>query len=252
MHQRLLEVTQDLDTARQALLRGYDPVRLYNLRVAMRRIRSILKQIGSEEARKLRKAWGRMASVTGPARDWDVFITSAENLLGLETAGEFTSFNGERISVCRKSVLQMIESDAWARHWKDWNQFLEKADEAPLDPEQAGAALAIALANALRRHKRAMKKGSDKRWHKYRIAVKEVRYVAEANTGIDGMEALVATCKPLQTLLGDWHDTVVQTRLLAELPPAEIHGELTDLIRDRKAALLSDIRSEPPLSQPEW
>ncbi len=251
MHQRLLEVTQDADTARQALLRGYDPVRLYNLRVAMRRMRSILKQIGNDEARKLRKAWGRMAAVTGPARDWDVFITTAENLLGLDAAAEFTSFNAERVSVCRKGVLEMLESEAWARHWDAWQGFLEDADETPLDTTQAGAALAIALGEARRRHRRAMKKGSDKRWHKYRIAVKEVRYVAEANAGVEGMETLVATCKPLQTLLGDWHDTVVQTKLLAELPPADIHGELADLVRDRKAALLSDIRSLPPLAQPE-
>lgn len=252
MHQRLLEVTGDLDAARQAVLRGYDPVRLYNFRVAVRRIRSILKQIGSDRAHALRKAWGAMVEVTGDARDWDVFISTAENLLGMEAAANFTRINGERISACREAVVDMLDSESWSRHREEWEGFLATADEAPLDPEQARATLAHAFKRAYRRHKRAMEKGSDRRWHKYRIAVKEVRYVAEANLAVGGMETIVAACKSLQTLLGDWHDTVVQLELLDDLAPAAVHGELNVLIRDRKANLLSEMRMLPPPDQPEW
>jgi CHAD domain-containing protein len=66
------------------------------------------------------------------------------------------------------------------------------------------------------------------------------------------MAAIAAACKPLQTLLGEWHDTVVQLNLLDELPPAAVHTELAALIFERQAALLSRIRNSPAPDQPVW
>ena len=97
-----------------------------------------------------------------------------------------------------------------------------------------------------------MVENEDRRWHKYRIAVKEVRYVAEANAALPGMSEIAESCKPLQTLLGDWHDTVVQLNLLDELPSAAVHDELTALIKERQSGLLSRIRNSRPPVQPVW
>ncbi len=252
MHQRLIEVTRDLEAAHRDLLGGYDPVRLYNLRVAIRRVRSILKLIDSHRSRGLRKAWGGLAAVTGSARDWDVFLDSAESLLGPERAAEFERINGDRILASHQAVTEMLESAPWQRHMEDWKQFLESADDTPPEPEAARAALALAIERAQGRHRSAMVKNNDRRWHKYRIAVKEVRYVAEANTSLPGMAGIAESCKPLQTLLGDWHDTVVQLNLLYELPPAAVHDELTTLIEERQAGLLARIRNSRPPDQPVW
>ena len=140
MHQRLTEVTRDLEAAHRDLLGGYDPVRLYNLRVAIRRVRSILKLMDSHRSRSLRKAWGGLAAVTGGARDWDVFLASAESLLGPERAAGFEHLNGDRIRTSRQAVTEMLESAPWHRHMADWNQFLASADDAPPNPAAARAA----------------------------------------------------------------------------------------------------------------
>jgi CHAD domain-containing protein len=243
MHERLLQVTLDLDAAQEALTTGYEADLLYAFRVASRRIRSILKQIDSHRARGLRKTWGGLAAVTGNARDWDVFLVSAEQLLDATSLNQFRAINAALIDFHHEAVLEMVRSRTWQRHRQEWDRFLNEAQE-PHDPAEHGAAvLDHALERARRRLKRALKRDTDRAWHKFRIAVKEVRYVAEANPALPGSESLALRCKPLQTLLGDWHDTVVQLSLLDELPPEPVHLELKAAIQARKVELLSHIRA---------
>jgi CHAD domain-containing protein len=86
----------------------------------------------------------------------------------------------------------------------------------------------------------AMREDSDRRWHKFRIAVKEVRYVAEAAASDNEQAADIAqSCRELQTLLGDWHDTVVQLNLLQDLEPAPVHQLLETLVRQRQQDFMS-------------
>ena len=47
MHQDLHTLTQEIRQAARALRRNYEPTRLYELRIAIRRIRSMLKHRGS-------------------------------------------------------------------------------------------------------------------------------------------------------------------------------------------------------------
>ena len=80
-----------------------------------------------------------------------------------------------------------------------------------------------------------------------RIALKEVRYQAESGPGgtrIDATAAaLVEQCKPLQSLLGGWHDCVVQLQLLDELEPIQEHDHLRALIGKKEAGDLAEIES---------
>lgn len=243
MHQRLLQVTHDLDSAHADLLGGYDAERLYNLRVATRRIRSILKQMDSHRARNLRKTWGGFAAVTSAARDWDVFLVTAETLLNGEDMAEFRALNAERIGFYHGAVVEMLQSSTWQRYRLEWDRFLAAAEDAPEPMADGAAALEGALRRSRRRLGQALEKDSDRNWHKFRIAVKEVRYVAEANPDLPGSVQVAEECKAAQTLLGDWHDTVVQLGLLEDLPPAPVHLELVSIIHRRKADFLSQIRA---------
>lgn len=243
MHQRLLQVTHDLDAAHAALVKGYSADQLYAFRVASRRTRSILKQIDNHRARGLRKTWGGFAATTGNARDWDVFLITAEMLLDGDDLREFRALNAARIDFYHETVLEMVRSGTFARHRQEWDRFLDEAEE-PEDQSGRGlAALEHALKRARRRLRRAFIKDTDRAWHKFRIAVKEVRYVAEANPSLPGAQQLAEHCKPVQTLLGDWHDTVVQLNLLEELPPERINKELKRIIQGRKSDFLSQIRA---------
>ena len=246
MHQRLLEVTRELESARDDVLAGYDPVRLYNFRVATRRIRSILKQMDGHREKGLRKAWGGLTAVTGPARDWDVFLKCAAEMLPDAGMDAFTSFNRERIDSSREAVGEMLASAPFTRHLAEWNAFLEHAHEQAAQTGLADVALEKAIEVARHRFRLARIEDNDHNWHRYRIAIKEVRYVAEANPQIEGADRLAEDCKPLQDLLGDWHDTVVQLGMLAELPEAPVHTELNALIHQRQEDLLARIRNSPP------
>lgn len=242
MHQRLLKVTQDLEQAQDALLELYDPTRLYDFRVASRRIRSILKQSGDHRSRAMRKTWGGLAAVTGDARDWDVFLVTVRKLLEAAAVDSFRRINQEQITAGRAAVIEMLESSPWRRHLQAWKHYLETSDEKFLSPELNEAALDRALEKARRRLLDAWATTSDRRWHKFRIAVKEVRYVAEASPDAAGSAEAIETSKELQTRLGEWHDSVVQLNLLDELPATPVHAELVVLLQSRKTQFLSQIR----------
>ncbi|MEE4216353.1 MAG: CHAD domain-containing protein [Xanthomonadales bacterium] len=244
MHQRLLKVTQDLEQAQDALLEFYATDRLYDFRVASRRIRSILKQSGDHRSRAMRKTWGGLAAVTGNARDWDVFLATVKKLLEPGAVASFRHMNQDRITASRTAVIEMLESSPWRRHLLAWEHYLETSDEKIPSPELNQAALDRALEKARRRLLAAWSAQSDRSWHKFRIAVKEVRYVAEARPAAFGSAEAIKTCKKLQTRLGDWHDTVVQLNLLDELQTAPVHEELTALIQARNKQFLSQIRDQ--------
>ena len=81
MQQRLTELTAAVEQAATSLRGGYQAEELYALRVGMRRIRSLLKPLDSTRSRQFRKAWGGFAAVTNRARDWDVFLLAAREML---------------------------------------------------------------------------------------------------------------------------------------------------------------------------
>lgn len=257
MQQRLTELTDNLEQAATALQSGYQPQELYALRVGMRRIRSMLKPLTDTRARRFRKAWGGFAAVTNRARDWDVFLLAAQDILTAQAFAAFEAGNTQRVSRCHEDVLELLQSAPWRRHLQEWRRYLDRsnddADEHSLDPasieqavDRARAALAAALLS-----------GDDRSWHKLRIAVKEVRYQAESGPGglpqTDRQSELIEQCKPLQTLLGGWHDCVVQLQLLEELPSTPHHDRLREVIDKKRMEDLEEIKravSGHPLFEP--
>ena len=87
--------------------------------------------------------------------------------------------------------------------------------------------------------------GEDRAWHKLRIAVKEVRYQSEASAeGVapgSPQAELIELCKPLQALLGSWHDCVVQLQLLDDMEPSPEHEVLRAAIGQLRAEQLAQI-----------
>jgi CHAD domain-containing protein len=247
MHQQLLELTDKAKRAASALVAAYDPEKLYDFRVGSRRIRSILKHIGSHRARSFRKAWGGFTAVTNEARDWDVFLLTADKLLPPAELEAFSGLNRERIASCHEAVTEMLDSAHWQRHLDDWRQFLLRAVENGPAGDPSLAALQLALAGAREALRRALDANDDRHWHKFRIAIKEVRYVADAScvdaTNEQKVAEVIAACKKLQTLLGDWHDTVVQLNLLEELEDAPVHERLGELVAERQQQFLTQTRA---------
>jgi CHAD domain-containing protein len=239
VHQALLKLTDEIERSAESLRQAYRPEILYAFRVNSRRIRSILKHMDSHRSRSQRKTWGGFAASSNDARDWDVFLATAEKLLPATEYRSFESLNAERVRAAHEAVTGMLETTHWQRHLGQWRDFLRTVDEQPTDSDHSRAAISAALGRLREALKTALAADNDHAWHRFRIRVKELRYVADA---LGDNDDLVTACKKLQTLLGDWHDTVVQLNLLDELPDAPVHGRLADMITGRKADFLSRTR----------
>jgi CHAD domain-containing protein len=254
MHKKLLELTVGVAQAGENVLSKYDPKQLYAFRVGVRRIRSILKQIDSHRSRRYRKIWGGFAAVTNDARDWDIFLQTAKNLLSAAQYREFEELNREQVRHSHEAVIELLHSMHWQRHLDEWKDLLKRADEQAGGTNQGFAPLELALTRARLALKRALAVNDDHSWHKFRIRVKDVRYVAEASTDDSThgkyVSSVIQSCKQLQTLLGDWHDTVVQLNLLEELQTAPVHSRLKKVVSERKQMFLAqtrDMLAEHPL-----
>lgn len=245
MHTRLKELSMVAVEASASLLDQYTPNALYAFRVAVRRIRSILKHIDSHQSRRLRKIWGGFAAVSNDARDWDVFLKTAAILLSAEEFQEFERLNRIPVRHAHESVIEMLQSMHWARHLQEWDDILERSTEGVAEDSGDQVSLEQSLARAGVALDRALLLNDDHCWHKLRIRIKEIRYLAETavNDDASGQAAVVVqSCKQLQTLLGDWHDTVVQLNLLEELPAHPVHATLAGLISERKQVFLAQAR----------
>ena len=246
MHRNLLKLTDIIDQAGESLLNGYQPKHLHALRVGVRRTRSMLKQVGSHRSSRYRKTWGGFAALTNEARDWDVFLITGKKLLSAEDYSKFEQLNQRQIQSSHDAVIEMLRSAHWSRHLAEWRHYLERADENDPGEIPVRASLKQALIRARLTLEFALAADDDHSWHRFRIAVKDVRYVADAS-GADPATAeylagVIATCKSLQALLGSWHDTVVQLHMLDEVEAAPVHDRLRELIAQGKGLFLAQIR----------
>lgn len=253
MQNRLQEVTEAIEQAGAELRHGYQAEQLYALRVGMRRLRSMLKPIDSTRARRFRKAWSGFATVTNRARDWDVFLLASQELL---TAAQYAAFerrHRDDFGACHEAVVELVRSEHWRRHLADWRQYLQHPNGSAQESAQAADPLGQALTRARAALANALALDTDRAWHKLRIAVKEVRYQAESEpheAAIDPAGAeLLEHCKLLQSLLGRWHDCVVQLQMLDEFEVAPEHGALKSAIEqlriERLAAIEGTVAGHP-------
>jgi CHAD domain-containing protein len=172
---------------------------------------------------------------------------------------QFRDLSATPLQSSRDAVTRMLESARWRAHLEEWRRYLARArrHDKQRDAERSGPAQAGALDAALVRARLALAvalpQDDDTNWHKFRIAVKEVRYTAEreppAPFGESRVADVVETCKGLQSLLGGWHDCVIQLQLLDELAPSPLVADLRQSIAERRHQRLAEIR-EAVASQP--
>jgi len=247
VQQRFEEVTEAIEQASAELCLGYRVEELYALRVGMRRLRSMLKPIDSTRARRFRKAWSGFATVTNRARDWDVFLMASRELL---TSGQYAAFerrHRDDFGACQDAVVELVRSEHWRRHLADWRQYLQHPNGSAEESRLAADPLGQALDRARAALAAALALDNDRAWHKLRIAVKEVRYQAEseeAAAATDPAQAeLLEQCQLLQSLLGRWHDCIVQLQMLEEFEEAAEHAALKSSIEQRRVERLAGIET---------
>jgi CHAD domain-containing protein len=225
---------------RGILMADPDPEYVHQMRVGLRRLRSVFSVFGSVLPRPACQPaideirW--IAGSLGPARDWDVFATETlppiadafpghDGLARLATAVAVLREEGNRatqVAVASERYERLLLRLASWLACEKWRAVMPE-DALPIlaEPLQPFAERVLQ-----RRHRRVKRRGRDhasfspEERHRLRIAVKKLRYCAEFFGPIfdpDAVRAYSRGLTALQNVLGVLNDAAVTGRLVQEV-----------------------------------
>lgn len=213
-----------LEAAAAACARLADPAdseALHDFRVAMRRLRSLLRAyrpwLGDTLPRKLRRKLGKLVARSGPARDAEVqlaWLREHRHKVGdAERPG--VQWLVEYLATRRDSEYLELREALPATFSRLRRRLLARLDRAAgADAELFGAAAAQRLQESAADFQAHMEQVHDaadeEEIHYARIAGKRLRYLLEPLAGqLAGGKALVMELRALQDLMGEIHDCQV-------------------------------------------
>ncbi len=228
---------------------GDDPEELHDHRVAVRRLRALLRAgrplLDRAWADELRDTLKRVGHTLAEARDLDVLIERIESDRRRLPEPERTGA-GDVLAVLRdrraraQAQLLVDISEPW------YVSTLNRLEIAVAAPRFSGSG--SLRREVRRRHRRARKlirnlpdHPTDAQLHALRRAVRNSRYAAElaAAGGVGRMRGYAKRANALQDILGDHQDAVVATAALAG-----IDGEMTRPSGHMACAELAEIQAE--------
>lgn len=266
--QVLRHLTRAVDANWQGTIDAVDTEFLHDLRVAMRRTRSVLaetKQVmptafGAEARARVRD----MARATSDARDLDVYglewptYTAGLDDETTDALAPLVDLLDEHRADAYDRLRAVLEDDAtaaWRERWQQWlTQPVIDADQGPAQHRPTGSYVAKRLDRAFRRLRedgRAIDETSPaERLHDLRKDAKRVRYLVECLGGVVEPEVrapFVTRLKKLQAVLGVHQDAEVHIAHLGALsqelharsaPPATLVavGRLAEQLDQRRQA----------------
>ena len=215
---------RSLSKARKAFLRS-EPEGLHDLRVALRRVEATAAALGKKKIE--RKARSLVRSLS-PLRQLEVdrqllsrlreighLPENVAAVLEARWGAEYTKRVEKATRVARSGKRRLLE------------RRLRRVARRPQD--DIPFRLEIARRRLEGRLSPPPEDATDKRLHRYRIAVKRARYLAEdlAACGVPGLESRVAREKELQDALGRWNDIhLFRERLKATREESEERGSV--------------------------
>jgi CHAD domain-containing protein len=206
---------------------------LHDLRVAVRRTRSVLRELAGVHApgprRRLRGELRWAQELTGPVRDLDVQLLEWEQLTRLLDERQVARLEPLRELVVRRRAQELtrlrrgLRSRRFSALLAEWRALAGAPAGADDPAERPRAALAVEVVAADRiravyrrmvRDGRAIAADSpDEDLHELRKRGKELRYLLELFGGLfprDVVRPMVAALKGLQDVLGRFQDRSVQ------------------------------------------
>ena len=224
-----------LQANEEGLIAGADPEFVHQARVALRRMRSVLRvfrdAVGRERARTWRDELAAATRALGDARDWDVFadetLPAIVAAYGNETVGRsLAQLAGAKRRQARAAARDAIRSRDYAAAILHVSRWLAGNDDGG-EPERVSDFAARVLP---KRHKGLAEKierlpqlGIDER-HRVRIHAKRLRYAVEGLASVLDAQAAHRFSKrlsDLQDALGRSNDAVTGAKLLESLDPPE-------------------------------
>lgn len=241
MKEDLTELVKTISARRNALLQEYSEYDLHQLRVAVRRVRTLLRFESHPEAWQLRREWGFLVSHTNPARDWDTLAERLDDLPEEEQpVGLVAAVNRQRDKVW-KDVLRTLRNPQWEDTHTRMQAYLDRGVDPEHEPVDGEDIIRDASNRVNQAWERAQERGDNRAWHKLRIAIKDLRYSLDTLSQ-SSVDEPIELCKQLQDKLGIWHDSIIHRELLQvvdrELAPDEKSA------KDAAAELDTDLFAE--------
>jgi CHAD domain-containing protein len=209
---------------------------LHDLRVAVRRTRSILKLAGDVLPDQLAKRFGPdfkwLGDLTTPVRDLDVYLLDLDAMSARLTSADpgdldpFRSFLVKHRSAERRRLVRGLRSKRFQNLLGDWCAELVEvtaADGGPTVAMLARRRLTQAYRNAARRGRRIDEDSPSDDVHELRKRCKELRYLLEVFRPVcdnTPHRALLKELKSLQDTLGDFQDGEVQREAVRDFAAA--------------------------------
>ena len=243
----MMQVNED------GLRQDLDPEFLHDFRVAVRRTRSCLGQIGDvfDEPAKRRFAgeFAWLGKLTGPPRDLDVHLLNLRAYrahLPASADGALAPLADHlerRRQAAHAQQTAGLDSVRYRRLKREWSRFLETgaagsgANAARPVGEVAAERIAHAYARVRKRGRAISAETPAETVHELRIACKKLRYLLEFFRSLFAagrVNAFIRSLKRLQDDLGEFNDLQVQQRELEDTA-----GELLSAGGANAAALLT-------------
>ena len=226
---------------------------VHQARVSIRRTRAVLSALGARKRLRDRdRALKALLDALGPVRDVHVRLAWLSRAKARRRLSEETSAALARLERQERASLPGLERallDAWRRWHEGERRALQQAIRRWRGPLVLGEVGTAALSKRVKRT-RAARRRWERRWrdqdaHRLRIALKKLRYEAEAlrPAAPEAVDGLVGHLKALQTALGDLHDADVRLSWLSAyedpaLAPVVAHERRRRRALERKARAL--------------
>jgi CHAD domain-containing protein len=228
---------------------GEDPEHLHQLRIAVRRSRTVQRQLKDVfpvlELPGYRSEFRWLQQATGDARDLDVYLEDLEALRAMLPAAMRRDLDplvpvlAHSRLTARAEMTRALRSERTVNLFEDWDRLLEGLVALPLEDRPAAVQpLGVVAGKRIRKvYKRIVRMGRaidadspPEAYHELRKKGKELRYLLEL-FGVklfdeEAVTPLVRSLKGLQDVLGRHQDREIQiARLRAGAPEvAELPG----------------------------
>jgi len=240
----LANLADEVDANWEGTIGAVDAEFLHDLRVAVRRTRSVLAQskrvLPSKTRDRFREEFGWLGAATGPARDLDVYVIEWDTYvapLGTEVAGALGPLFGHLSTRRRAEHVALAALLSSARYhdlmvaWRGWLAApVDDQDLGTDGPEAIGGVASRRIAVANDRLVAAGRKiGPDtpaEELHELRKDAKKLRYLLECFGAVlpqRERKVFVQRLKALQDNLGEHQDTEVHAAQLRAMSH-DLHG----------------------------
>ena len=225
-----------LQANEEGLIAASNPEFVHQARVALRRVRSVLRifrdAIGRERARAWREELAAATRALGDARDWDVFTDETLSAIAAAYGDEtltrsLAQLAGAKRRQARAGARDAIRSQAYASAILHVSAWLASPDAEEAGPERIREFAVRVLEKRHKRLKEELERLPEldiEERHRVRIHAKRLRYGVDGVASVMGGEAakrFARRLSDLQDVLGRANDAVTGLRLLESLEPPE-------------------------------